>query len=43
MNWTQVTNPFNNLALSALVALLPIAFIFWALIVKKNEGLRCQP
>ena len=38
MNWTQVTNPFNNLALSALVALLPIAFIFWALIVKKMKG-----
>jgi lactate permease len=38
MNWTQVTDPLNNLALSALIAVLPIAFIFWALIVKKMKG-----
>jgi len=38
MNWTQVTNPFNNLALSALVAVVPILFIFWALIIKKMKG-----
>lgn len=38
MPWSQVTNPFNNLTLSALVALLPIAFIFWALIIKKMKG-----
>jgi lactate permease len=38
MNWNQVIDPFNNLALSALVAALPIAFIFWALIVKKMKG-----
>ena len=35
MNWTQVIDPFNNIALSALVAVLPILFIFWALIIKK--------
>lgn len=38
MNWTQVINPFNNIALSALVAVLPILFIFWALIIKKMKG-----
>ncbi len=38
MNWTQITDPFNNLALSALVAAAPIVFIFWALIIKKMKG-----
>src|SRR5215212_7914562 len=38
MNWTQVINPFNNIALSALVAVMPILFIFWALIIKKMKG-----
>jgi lactate permease len=35
MNWTQVIDPLANLALSALLASLPIFFIFWALILKK--------
>jgi lactate permease len=38
MNWTQVINPFNNIGLSALLALVPILFIFWALIIKKMKG-----
>lgn len=38
MKWTQVIDPFNNIALSALVALVPIAFIFWALIIRKMKG-----
>ncbi len=38
MNWTQVMNPLSNLALSALVASIPILFIFWALIIKKMKG-----
>src|SRR5215211_7170966 len=38
MNWKQVIDPFNNIALSALVAMLPILFIFWALIIKKMKG-----
>src|SRR6188472_950754 len=42
MNWTQVINPFNNLALSALVAIIPIAFIFWALIIKKMKGYKAS-
>jgi lactate permease len=38
MNWKQVIDPLNNIALSALVALIPIAFIFWALIIRKMKG-----
>ena len=38
MKWIQVIDPFNNIALSALVALVPIAFIFWALIVRRMKG-----
>lgn len=38
MNWTQVIDPFNNITLSSLVALIPILFIFWALIIKKMKG-----
>lgn len=38
MNWTQVIDPLNNLGLSALVAAVPILFIFWALIIKKMKG-----
>ncbi len=42
MNWTQVINPFNNIALSAMVALTPILFIFWALVVKKMQGYKAS-
>jgi len=38
MNWTQVVNPFKNIGLSALVAVVPVLFIFWALIIKKMKG-----
>ncbi len=38
MSWTQVTDPFGNLALSALVAVVPIVFLFWALIIKRMKG-----
>ena len=38
MPWTQVIDPFNNTALSAVVASLPIVFIFWALAIKKMKG-----
>lgn len=37
MQWTQVVNPFDNLALSALIAAVPVIFIFTALI-KKMKG-----
>ncbi|WP_018131197.1 L-lactate permease [Effusibacillus pohliae] len=36
--WTQVTNPLNNLWLSAFVAALPIFFLGWALAIKKMKG-----
>ncbi len=38
MIWKQVIDPFNNIALSVLVALVPILFIFWALIIRKMKG-----
>lgn len=38
MNWTQVVDPLNSIGLSALIASVPILFIFWALIVKKMKG-----
>lgn len=38
MIWKQVIDPFNNITLSVLVALIPILFIFWALIIRKMKG-----
>lgn len=38
MNWTQITNPLHNAAFSALLAILPVLFIFWALIIRKMKG-----
>ena len=38
INWTQIINPLNNIALSAFVAAIPILFIFWALTIKKMKG-----
>ena len=38
MTWTQLTNPLHHLGLSALIAALPVAFIFWALILRKMKG-----
>ncbi len=37
MQWTQVVNPFDSLPLSALIAAVPVIFIFTALI-KKMKG-----
>lgn len=37
MTWTQNVNPFNNLALSAFIASLPVILIFW-LLIKKMKG-----
>lgn len=42
MKWTQVIDPFNNITLSALVAIVPILFIFWALIIKKMKGYKAS-
>ncbi|HJV45733.1 MAG TPA: lactate permease LctP family transporter [Bacillota bacterium] len=39
MTWTQVFTPVGgNLGLSALVALLPILYFFWALAIKRMKG-----
>jgi lactate permease len=38
MKWIQQIDPLNNLPLSALIAAVPIFFIFWALIIKKMKG-----
>ena len=38
MIWRQVIDPLNNLIVSALVAIVPVLFIFWALIIKKVKG-----
>lgn len=38
MNWTQLIDPFGNIGLSALMAVTPILFIFWALVIKKMKG-----
>jgi lactate permease len=38
MTWTQVFDPLNSIGLSALLAAVPILFIFWALIIKKMKG-----
>jgi lactate permease len=38
MTWTQVIDPFNNMVLSAMVAIIPILVIFWALIIRKMKG-----
>lgn len=38
MYWKQIIDPFNNIALSAFVAVIPVLFIFWALIIKKMKG-----
>jgi lactate permease len=42
MNWRQLIDPLNNIALSALVAVFPIMFIFWALIIKKMKGYKAS-
>lgn len=38
MVWKQVIDPFNAIALSLLVAAIPVLFIFWALIIRKMKG-----
>jgi len=38
MNWTQVYDPLNNIYLSALIALIPIIYFFWALAIRKTKG-----
>ncbi|WP_214072897.1 lactate permease LctP family transporter [Mucilaginibacter sp. dw_454] len=42
MTWIQPVNPLRNLTLSALVAMLPVLVIFWALIIKKTKGYKAS-
>ncbi len=42
MNYTQVTDPLNHLGLSALIAAVPILFIFWALIIRRMKGYKAS-
>lgn len=42
MNWQQVTDPLHNIFLSALTAVIPTIFIFWALIIKRMKGYRAS-
>jgi lactate permease len=38
MPWTINTNPLENLALSSLVAAIPILYLFWALAFRRMKG-----
>ena len=42
MTWIQPVDPLHNLTLSALVALIPVLVIFWALIIKKTKGYKAS-
>jgi hypothetical protein len=38
LTWIQVTDPCHNRPVSLLVALVPVLFIFWALVVRRIKG-----
>lgn len=38
MPWTQVVDPLGNIGISALLAAIPILFLFWALAWKRMKG-----
>lgn len=40
MSWNMVTDPLHHVALSALVAAIPLFFLFWALAVRRMKGHR---
>ena len=42
MKWVQAIDPVSGIALSAIIAAIPIIFIFWALIIKKMKGYRAS-
>jgi lactate permease len=42
MTWAQSIDPLHNLALSALAAAIPVAFIFWALIIRRMAGYKAS-
>lgn len=42
MKWIQEIDPVSGIAVSALLAAIPIIFIFWALIIKKMKGYKAS-
>jgi len=42
MKWSQLIDPLNNIAISAIISILPVIFIFWALIIKKMKGYKAS-
>ena len=38
MAWTQPVDPCHNIAVSCVLAIVPVAVIFWALVVRKIKG-----
>ena len=38
MTWQMNVDPLGNIGLSALVAAIPILFLFWALAIKRMKG-----
>ncbi len=38
MPWTQVVDPLGNIGFSALAAVIPVIFLFWALAWKRMKG-----
>ena len=38
MSWNMVTDPLHHVALSALVAAIPLFFLFWALAIRRMKG-----
>jgi len=38
MSWNMVTDPLHHVALSALVAAVPLFFLFWALAIRRMKG-----
>jgi lactate permease len=38
MSWNMVTDPLHHVALSALVAVVPLFFLFWALAIRRMKG-----
>lgn len=42
MNWNQIVDPFNNIAISAVISILPVLFIFWSLVIKKMKGYKAS-
>ncbi|HEX8908559.1 MAG TPA: lactate permease LctP family transporter [Anaeromyxobacteraceae bacterium] len=40
MSWNMVTDPLGHVALSALLAAVPLFFLFWALAIRRMKGHR---